>query len=88
MHICIYEKYKTGTLDINRANREITAKNFLRNKQSLTYLLIINAFLDQANGEEYKLATRGILDKVKNKVNQVEKTAEEYKNKAKGTTTT
>ena len=33
------------------------------------------------------LATRGILDKVKNKVNQVEKTAEEYKNKAKGTTT-
>ena len=31
------------------------------------------------------LATRGILDKVKNKVNQVEKTAEEYKNKAKGT---
>ena len=33
------------------------------------------------------LAPRGILDKVKNKVNQVEKTAEEYKNKAKGTIT-
>ena len=32
------------------------------------------------------LAARGILDKVKNKMNQVEKTAEEYKNKAKGTT--
>ena len=44
--------------------------------------------LDQANEDpEDKPATRGMLDKVKNKVTQVEKTAEEYKNKAKGITT-
>lgn len=31
------------------------------------------------------LAARGILDGLKSKANQVEKTAEEYKDKAKGT---